>query len=114
MLPLPVCMAILTIGDTTHNTTDMYVYIKNHTTDAPVTRFEVETNGSGLLTVDLTDYPQIEGHDYELWATLTTDNERVEITISAVQYTCFALTFEQIEYETGALITGENVTLEAA
>lgn len=114
MKPLARCMAVLTIGDTTHNTTAMYVYLLNHFTNVGV-RFAVTTNGSGLLTVDLTDYPQIEGHDYELWATLATatnPDDREIITIGLVEYECFSINFIDI-LEDGALVTGENQTLEA-
>lgn len=113
MKPLARCMAILTIGDTPHNTTAMFVYLLNHMTGVRA-RFAVTSSGAGLVTVDLTDYPQIEGHDYELWVTLATatnPDERETITIGSDTYECFALNFIDI-LEDGALVTGENQTLE--
>ncbi len=116
MRPLPKCMGVLTIGDTTFNNTDVFVYIKNHTTSI-LTRFETTTSGTGLVTLDLTNMYQIEGHDYELWVTLDTAtnmDERINITIDAVIYTCVAITFEALYDSNDALITGQAQTLKAA
>lgn len=116
MKPLARCMAVLTVGDTAHNSTAVYVYILNHFTGVRV-RFPATTSVTGLVTVDLTDYPQIEGHDYELWVTLATatnPDDRETITIGAVEYTCFAIEFIDLLDENFELVTGENQTLEAA
>lgn len=117
MKPLPRCMAALTMGDTAHNSTAMYVYIMNHTTNV-LTRIPQTTSIGGSLRPVLTDYPQIEGHDYEIWATLaaagTGIDDRETITLDTVEYTCFSISFVNLYDEDGELVTGENQTLEAA
>lgn len=108
-------MAVLTVGVTANPGGSFYVYILNHNTGVRE-RFEAVVNISNEVTVDLTNYPQIEGHDYEIWVTLqsaTNPEERETLTISAVEYTCFSISFIDI-LEDGELVTGENQTLEAA
>lgn len=117
MKPLARCMAILTIGTITQLNTAVYVYILNHTTGVRV-RFPATSNAiTGLVTVDLTDYPQIENHDYEIWLTLasaTNTDDRLEVTVDTVEYICFAVSFVTVIDEQGAIATGDNQTLEAA
>jgi len=114
MKPLSRCMAVLTIGTIPNNSTAVYVYLMNHTTGVLV-RFEVTSSLAGLVTVDLTDYPQIQVHDYELYVTLTTDtNTRLEVTISTVEYTCFAIQFVTIYDDQGVIVSGDDQTLEVA
>lgn len=114
MKPLARCMAVLTIGTITQLNTAVYVYILNHTTGVRV-RFPATSNGAGLVTVDLTDYPQIQDHDYEIWLTLasaTNTDDRLEVTVDTVEYTCFAVSFVTVIDEQGAIATGDNQTLE--
>lgn len=114
MKTLSRCMAILTIG-TIAPTTDVFVWLFNLTTGV-ATRFPVTSDGAGLVTVDLTDYPQIEGHDYQLYLTpypTTNTEENMNVTISAVVYTCFALRFVTVYDDQGVIQTGDNQTLEA-
>ncbi len=117
MKPLSRCMAVLTIGTISALNTAVHVYLKNHTTGVLV-RFETTSAAvTGLVTVDISDYPQIAGHDYELWVTLATatnTDERVNVTISAVAYTCFAIRFVTVLDDQGVIETGANQTLTAA
>lgn len=116
MKPLSRCMAVLTIGTIAALNTAVYVYILNHTTGVRV-RFPATSNAiTGLVTVDLTDYPQIQGHDYEVYVTLasaTNADERLTVTISTVEYTCFAVSFVTVLDDQGQIETGANQALEA-
>lgn len=114
---LPTCTVNLTIGTLPVNTTGKYIYLKNHTTGV-IYRFEGTTNLGGLLVIDVTDggeFKPIPGHDYELWVTLedaSNIDERINITIDSVVYTCAAFTFEDIVGPDMALESYEDQTLK--
>src|SRR5690242_12595919 len=115
MKPLARCMGILTLGVTTNPGGSFFVYIRNNTTEV-LTQLEGIVNLSNEVTVDLSAYPQIEGHDYEIWATLqsaTNPDERETLTINSIDYTCFAVHFITIKDIDGVMVTGLDQTLEA-
>lgn len=100
---IPTCTDDLIVGDISHNSTAVIVYLKNWTTNV-IYRFTTTTSGTGLLTIDLTDSGELKvipGHDYELWYTLesaTDIDQRGTFTVDAVNYTCAGFTFTNITY----------------
>ena len=107
--PIPTCTESLIIGDTNLASTDVYVYLKNLSTDY-LKRFSATTSLYGILTLDLTDFKGTPNHDYELWATLqsaTNIDERIDIDVDGVSYDCFGFTFENV-------FSDENVLAEYA
>lgn len=99
---LPSCLEDLVIGTLTGvASTNVYVYLKNHSTGL-LYRFSATTTLYGGLTIDLTDNGQFAPtpkHDYELWVTLasaTNTDEREDITIDTVDYSCVSFTFENV------------------
>lgn len=110
---IPVCVNSLVVGTISSLTTDVFIYIKDITTDV-VVRFEEQTNGAGLITITgLDTQPDfMPDHSYELWVTLesaTSIDDREDITVPNAANTteCIALCFEY----TGEIYT--TITIKA-
>ena len=106
---LPSCLDTLVVGKIDSTSTAVYVYLKNHTTDAPPVRFDAVSDEDGYVEFDLGSFEPMPNHSYEIWITLTTaknldcredmqpadcDNPYITTT-----YTCFALTFTYVDDE---------------
>jgi len=94
-LPNEADVANLTVG-TVAPLTAYYVYVWAEGRDK-YKRISVTSDGAGLLTFDMLPYRRFfnDSDRFILWATLTTDGitEKANITVDAVVYTCFQLTF---------------------
>jgi hypothetical protein len=115
MRPLLACTTTLTVGTTNVNSTAIYVYVFNHTTDKLV-RYSTTTSVTGLISFSLDGQTYAEDQDYEMWATLATAtniDERLNITIDTVVYTCLALEFKRVYNNDDSLQSGTQ-TLKSA
>jgi hypothetical protein len=98
--PIPKCVDTLIIGAIDYDSTDIYIYVKNLTTER-IQRIDAVSGISGEVSLDLTD-PDKEYYSpnftYELWVTLraNTQNEALDITIGYRVYDCLVLRFESI------------------
>lgn len=97
--PLPKCGTNLTIGTLTADT-DYYVYIKK-LSNGKLQRLEATSDGTGLLTADVSDLAEflLPGSDFELWVTTqdsTSIYDRETITIGAETPTCLILSYQNI------------------
>lgn len=92
----------------------VYVY-EEHTNKTYAENFT--SSLAGVLTVNLLDYGLIwNPHGiYYIWATTANDNmvDKVNISISAVNYTCFIATFERT-FVNGLVSCPTSQTLEIA
>lgn len=121
---LPACLDTLTVGKISSTSANVYVYIKNHTTDAAPVRFSTTSDEDGYIDLDLGTWEPMPNHSYELWVTLrTAKNQDCKEDIQPADcdspyittaYSCFALKFEYIDddalervYYTSATITVE-------
>jgi hypothetical protein len=92
---IPECTEELVLG-TIDPDTEVYIYVKNIFTGY-VHREEVTSDGDGEIVLDLTQ-PDISFYNqdsiYEIWATLRTDSERLDITVAYGQvHDCLSLSF---------------------
>jgi hypothetical protein len=92
---IPECTESLELGSIAPDT-EVYIYVKNIFTGY-VHRQETTSDGDGDLILDLTE-PDISFYNqdsiYEIWATLRTDNERLDITYAyGLTSDCFSLSF---------------------
>lgn len=97
-------------------TTDYTVYVyEEHTNKTYAENYT--SDGAGLLTLSLLDYGLIwNPHGiYYIWATLESANmvDKEDITIDAVEYTCFIATFERT-FVNGLVSCPTSQTLEIA
>lgn len=112
---IPVCTDSLVLGTITSNT-DVYIFVVNHSSGY-THRQEATSGNYGELRIDLTK-PDTSFYNpdsaYEIWATLQTSsqNERLDITIDAVEYTCFNLSFNRVFDELDANVNYTETTLE--
>jgi hypothetical protein len=91
---IPECTENLEVGYIDPNT-EVYIYVKNIFTGY-VHREEVTSDGDGLINLDLTQPETFYNQDsiYEIWVTLRTDNERIDITVSYGEvHDCLSLAF---------------------
>jgi hypothetical protein len=92
------CTTTLTVGTAGVLNTALYLYIESKTTGR-VYIFEVTTSAGGLITVDLSSKQFAEGHDYELWCTLSSSkniDDKINFTIDGEQVNCLTLQFERV------------------
>lgn len=83
--------------------TDVFVYIKNHTTnrlslicdglDVNSDPLPFTSTSEGNLTIDVSDFKFMPDHSYELYVVDTT-YIRMPVTIGTTEYDCLALSFE--------------------
>jgi hypothetical protein len=95
---IPECTEELELGSIAPDT-EVYIYVKNIFTGY-VHREEVTSDGDGDIVLDLTQ-PDISFYNqhsiYEIWVTLRTDNERIEVTYAyGLTADCFSLSFFQV------------------
>lgn len=96
--PVLACTTDLTIGTISGLTTTVFVYIQNHTTGF-IKRYDVTSDGVGLVVITLSTNDVMPSHDYELWITLATatdTDDREDITIDSVVYTCVKPIFRRV------------------
>lgn len=113
---IPVCTGSLVLGNITALNTNVYIFVKNNTTGY-IHRQEATSNGSGQVSLDLSlPDPSFYNPDsqYEVWVTLqsTSQNTKLNIAISAVNYTCFDLSFNPVYGEEDENIAYTSHTLE--
>lgn len=111
---IPKCLTDLIIGTVSDFNEDMYIYIRDLTT-LSLRRFEEQSSGAGLVTLTGLDTEPdfMPSHAYELWITradATSIEDKEDITINTNVYTCLALRFIDVEDESYASITIEDVT----
>lgn len=98
--PIPKCVDSLVIGAIDDDLTNVYVYVKNLTTER-TQRVSVTSDLSGVVSILLTD-PDKEFYSanftYELWITLRTAtiNDKLDITIGYTTTDCFTIRFTEI------------------
>jgi hypothetical protein len=117
-LLIPSCTDALVIGDTEHIETDVYIYLKNNSSGY-IYRQEGTTDENGYITLDCTDILEMlqPGIEFEIWVTLRTSNERLELfpTLPYPQvtsYTCFNIEFEKSYNADGECTEQSTYTLE--
>lgn len=92
---IPECTYSLELG-TIDAETEVYIYVKNIFTGY-IHRQEAESGVDGILELDLTEPDSSfynKDSSYEIWATLRTDNVRIDITVSyGVIADCLNLSF---------------------
>lgn len=96
--PVLACTTDLTVGTISSLSTAVFVYLKNHTTGF-IKRYDVTTTIAGLVVITLSSNDIMPDHDYELWVSLasaTNTDERENITIDAVVYTCVKPVFRRV------------------
>jgi len=112
---IPQCTTLLVLGTIAENT-EVYIFVKNHTTGY-IHRQEATSDEDGVLSLDLS-LPDSSFYNpdsnYEVWATLrtTSQNTKLNISISAVNYTCFDLSFNSLYGEEDENISYPTHTLE--
>lgn len=94
--PMIACVDDLEIGLVDANST-YNVYIHNNTTGRTNIYTGVQSDGSGLLVVELTEQP-IKDHSYTLWLNKGANgyDEKLPVEIDGNEYLCFDLSFEKI------------------
>jgi hypothetical protein len=115
---IPICTESLIIGTLTGlANTNVYVFLKNHTTGYTY-RFSATTTLYGGLTLDLTNsgyFVPTPNHDYELWVILQSSmntDERINISIDTVNYLCAGFTFENIFVDASVIAEYTTQTLK--
>lgn len=98
---IPNCLENLEIGTISDVDTDVYIYIKDITSDNQL-RFERTSSAAGLVTLTGLDSEDefMPAHSYELWITLksaTSIEDRETITIGLDTVECIALTFIKVK-----------------
>jgi hypothetical protein len=96
--PIPECTDNILLG-TIEPDTEVYIYVKN-LSSGYVHREETTSDEDGYLTLDLTEpdptYYNSDSH-YEVWATLRTDNVRLDITYAyGLIDSCLSLSFFRV------------------
>lgn len=98
---IPVCLTNLIIGTIAGLTQNVWIYFRD-TTTGKLKRYENQSDGAGLVTLTLVqnngDF--MPEHAYEVW--VQNENEvnietKLDITISAVIYTCFLVNFTYVK-----------------
>lgn len=112
---IPSCVTNIIIGTIASVSTAVYVYIKNIST-GKVTRISATSSIAGLVTAVLGDFIPMDNCSYEIWVTLATADidTKLNVTISAVAYTCFAVRFETITTTADVVVSVTNYTLKVA
>jgi hypothetical protein len=105
----------LVIGTLTADT-DYWIYIHNESTGRNY-KVSATSDGDGLLTINMIPLAGIltSNNVYYLWVTEENVNitDQENITINAVEYTSFRLTFNRI-WEDGVTIVPATQTIEIA
>jgi hypothetical protein len=95
---IPECTSELTLG-IIDPLTDIYIYVKN-TFTGYMHREEVTSDANGEIILDLTQPdPSFYNQDssYEIWATLRTDSDLIEITVAyGIVDTCISVEFFKV------------------
>jgi len=111
--PIPTCTELLVLGAITSDT-DVYIYVKNHNSGY-VHRQEAVSTLYGTLSLDMSlPDPSFYNQDsnYEVWVTTQESTDRIDITIDAITYDCFSLSFYTFYNETDYTVSIPEVTLE--
>lgn len=98
--PIPKCVDSLVIGAIDLDSTDVYIYVKNLTTER-IQRIETTSDINGEVSLALTN-PDKEFYSpdftFELWITLRTAtiNDKEDITIGYTTTDCFTIRFTEV------------------
>ena len=105
----------LIIGTLAGTSTDYYLYVYKEEVDK-LKRIELTTDGSGQLTLNLSDLPASFFRPYSvyyLWVTGTAANvsDQEDITIGGEQYKCFKVEFIRAqEYDNASNTDIDTIT----
>lgn len=113
---VPVCTQTLTLGTIASLNAAVWIYVKDITTDR-IERFAGQSNGAGLVTLDMDLVPTYyqEDHTYEISVALQSAvsiHDTKDITISGTAYDCLQVRFEEVSNDADGWYPYQNITVE--
>lgn len=113
--PIPSCTQTLNIGTISDINANVRVYIQDITT-GQILSFDTTSDGSGLVSVDLSENNFFDNHAYEMWVTDANAEYRdaKDITIDSQTEKVICLRFEYVQDSTGGSELFTSQTLQNA
>jgi hypothetical protein len=105
-------MTDLVIGTIANANADLNVYFQNNTTGHTLT-LPGTSDGSGLVTVDVSEQQFASNQSYDIWVTLasTNMNARLTITIGSSTMDCLSADFYKVKTENDTMDAINSFTI---
>jgi hypothetical protein len=113
--PAPCCSTTLVIGTIADASVSVSVYFKNITTNRLLI-LPGTSDGSGLVSVDVSDEQFATNQSFEIWVTLATGNmnDKKDITVNTTTADCLAAQFYRVNNESDVVVNSSTFTISIA